>query len=161
TFVSMEIRRSLRKSAHYGQAPLQPNTEKYLSLSLSSLGGLMVLGIVLASAGLFFILPRFTAGYLSGYAPRNDLATGFSDQVNLGAIGRIQQSDNVVMHVQMDANAPPDLKFRGVALTFFDGQTWTNQAAAPESIPSLSGRFLLRAMQIRKHNLPAQPQDAH
>lgn len=159
TFVSMEIRRSLRNAQHLGQAPVQPTTERQMSLSLSSLGGLMVLGIVLASGALFFVLPRFSGGYFSAYAPRNDLVTGFSDQVTLGAIGRIQQSDSVVMHVQMESNAPPDLKFRGLALNMFDGRKWINQTNTPESIPPISGRFLLRAAQIRKNSIVPHPQN--
>jgi transglutaminase-like putative cysteine protease len=159
TFVSMEIRRSLAKATHYGQAPAQPRAEQNLMVALSSTGAMIVLGIVISSAGLFFVLPRFSAGYLSGYAPRNDLVTGFSDQVNLGAIGRIQQTDTVVMHVQMDAPATPELKWRGVALTFFDGKTWKNQANEQEAMESYSGRYNLRQIQVRKRNLPEYPQD--
>lgn len=164
TFVSMEMRRSLMKAVHCGQSPAHPNAERKLGLTLSGTGGIIVLGIVIISSGLFFLLPRFSAGYLSGYAPRSELVTGFSDRVNLGAIGRIQQTDSVVMHVQMDAPATPDLKWRGVALNVFDGHTWKNEANdandQPEDFKSYSGRYALRRLQILRRNLPAAQQDS-
>jgi protein-glutamine gamma-glutamyltransferase len=159
TFVSMEIRRSLTKAAHTGHALTQTRAEHNLSLSLSTTGAMIVVGIVISSFGLFFLLPRFSAGYLSAYSTRSDMVTGFSDQVNLGAIGRIQQTDAVVMHIQMDAPPPPDLKWRGVALNDFDGFNWKNEAREQEVLESYSGRYTVRRTQIRKHNLADGQQD--
>jgi len=158
TFISMEVRRSLRESAHCGQPALMLRGERQFPLSLSSLATLIVLGIVLGSAGLFFLLPRFNAGYLSSFSNQSELVTGFSDQVNLGQIGRIKQTDSVVMHVQME-NAEADLKWRGVALTVFDGKTWKNQANEQEVLESYAGRFALRPIQVRRRNLPPPPLD--
>ncbi|HWR15388.1 MAG TPA: DUF3488 and transglutaminase-like domain-containing protein [Terriglobales bacterium] len=155
TFVSMEIRRSLSKARHRGSTPPTAKGDQRLWASLASSGGLIVLGILIASAGFFFVLPRFSAGYLSAYAPKSDFVTGFGDQVNLGAIGRIQQTDQVVMHVDIYGTPPRDLKWRGVALTVFDGRTWTNQANAMESYDSPSGRYAMRAIQVRNGNLPS------
>jgi transglutaminase-like putative cysteine protease len=162
TFVSMEIRRSLRNATYCGLAPSQTAADRRFGIILSSTGLAIVCGIVIVSAALFFVLPRFSAGYLSGYASRNELMTGFSDRVNLGAIGRIQQTDSIVMHVKMDARPPDDLKFRGVALNNFDGRTWKDEATAigemPVGMPSNSGRFSLRKLQIQRRNLPSAPQ---
>lgn len=159
TFVSMEIRRSFHKAVHLGSAPADPRTERRFASSLSLAGLLIVVSILLISTGMFFLLPRFSAGYFSGYAPRNDLVSGFSDQVNLGAIGRIQQNDSVVMHVKMESDPAPDLKFRGVALNVFDGKTWSNETRGQDVLPSVSGHFVLRGEQIRKRNLPGTVQD--
>jgi protein-glutamine gamma-glutamyltransferase len=66
-------------------------------------------------------------GYLQTMASQTDLVTGFSDTVNLGGIGKIQQSNNVVMHVQvLDGTLSADQKWRGVALSDFDGRRWSN-----------------------------------
>ena len=151
TFVAMEIRRSIRKSAHLGVTPSEPRNRLNQSLTLTS--GMMVVGIIIATGALFFVLPRFSAGYLSGFAPRNDLVTGFGNEVNLGVIGRIQQSDQVVMHVQFFGPPPADLKFRGIALNVFDGKEWKNQALEQENIVLPAGRSSLRGEQIARHNI--------
>jgi len=156
TFVAMEIRRSLNKAKHYGQTPPVPRRERRLQTSLSVNALMIVLAILIASAALFFVLPRFSAGYLSAYSPHSDLVTGFSDNVNLGAIGRIQQTDQVVMHIQTDQPIDFDVKWRGVALSFFDGKTWTNKASAIEEQESYAGRYMLRRVEARKGNLPQQ-----
>src|SRR5262249_12352569 len=95
----------------------------------------LMLCIILVATGIFFVLPRLSAGYLSNLSQTNDLTTGFSDQVRLGAIGQIQQSDAVIMHVTFSPQPqfPEDLKLRGIALSSFDGQRWWN--------PSLAGSF--------------------
>ena len=162
TFVSMEIRRSLRKAVFSGSAAGDRIAGRKLGVLLSAAGAMIVLAIVAISAVLFFVLPRFSAGYLSGYAPHSDMVTGFSDHVNLGAIGRIQQTDSVVMHVQMDGHPPADLKWRGVALNIFDGQNWKYAAQGESNEPALtqdSGRFQLRKQQVQRGNLPSVPQD--
>src|SRR5207302_5452104 len=57
-----------------------------------------------------------------------DFSTGFSDHVQLGRIGQIQQSDAVVMHIQIngDRQGQYALHWRGVALANFDGKSWSN-----------------------------------
>ena len=69
-----------------------------------------------------------SAGYLGGYSYGTDLSSGFSDHVQLGQIGKIQQSNAVVMHMQIDGDTIGryDLHWRGIALADFDGRTWTN-----------------------------------
>jgi protein-glutamine gamma-glutamyltransferase len=48
--------------------------------------------------------------------------------VQLGQIGQIQQSNAVVMHIQIDGDTTGhyDLHWRGVALSVFDGNSWSN-----------------------------------
>jgi hypothetical protein len=80
------------------------------------------------AVGVFFLLPRMSAGYLGGYSFGTDLSTGFSDHVQLGQIGQIQQSNAVVMHVQIEGDnlGRYDLHWRGVSLSEFDGHGWSN-----------------------------------
>src|SRR5205085_973176 len=91
---------------------------------------LLVIGTMLGAAGIFFLLPRLSTVYLTNIAERNTYVAGFSDEVKLGAIGRIQQSDSVVMHVKFnkDTHVPLDLKWKGVTLGQFDGKRWFNKA---------------------------------
>src|SRR6185369_660534 len=79
-----------------------------------------------------------SAGYLRNFSQRNEFVTGFSDTVQLGAIGRIKQSDQVVMHVQIenDHGGLASLKGRGIALANFDGRTWRNPAETMEPLTS-------------------------
>jgi transglutaminase-like putative cysteine protease len=84
--------------------------------------------ILVCGAGLFFVMPRMSAGYLGGYSFGTDFSSGFSDHVQLGEIGQIQQSNSIVMHVQIDGDSTGryDLHWRGVALADFDGHAWSN-----------------------------------
>jgi transglutaminase-like putative cysteine protease len=88
----------------------------------------LVLMIFVGAAAVFFLLPRMSAGYMGGYSFGTDLSTGFSDRVQLGQIGQIQQSNAVVMHIQIsgDKRGQYPLHWRGVALAHFDGKNWSN-----------------------------------
>jgi protein-glutamine gamma-glutamyltransferase len=128
TFILMEMRHAQAQAAALPQdsSSIRPGAQMMLSVAAAS--PVLVALILLGAAAIFFILPRVSAGYLSAYSPGNQLATGFSDRVQLGQIGEIQQSDSVVMHIAIegDTRGGFDLKWRGVALNVFDGQTWMN-----------------------------------
>jgi hypothetical protein len=125
TFVSMEMRRSEREAKVVAVAP---GNENRFHRALYAVAG--VLAVTTAAIGIviFFVLPRMSmGGYLQTMASQTDLVTGFSDTVNLGGIGKIQQSNNAVMHVQvLDGTLSADQKWRGVALAYFDGRRWSN-----------------------------------
>jgi len=112
------------------------------SLSLSSLW--LAVGVVVGAVAIFFVLPRISAGYFSSFAPHTEIISGFSDEVRLGQIGEIKQTDTVVMHVQVESGqAPPDLKWRGVALARFDGKRWSNPEQSLTLRHAADGRFYL------------------
>jgi protein-glutamine gamma-glutamyltransferase len=125
TFISMEMRRSERESLS-AEVPPKQGLDFYRSLAgiASILGALTLAG----AAFLFFILPRLNnAGYLRNLGVQGDVATGFSQDVRLGGIGQIQQSNAVVMHIHvLNGRLPVDAKWRGVSLSNFDGQRWWN-----------------------------------
>ena len=87
---------------------------------------LLMLIFVLAMP-LFLVAPRYgssalsrTGGGLAGFV-------GFSDTVNLGDIGRLQQSERLVMRVRVEdsqAGRNQSLRWRGVALDEFSGRGW-------------------------------------
>ncbi len=143
TFISMEMRRSAVRAAGHPRTP-NPSPRKF-SISLSTTAVALALAIAVGAGGIFFVLPRLSAGYLSAYAARNTLASGFSDEVRLGEIGRIQQSDSVVMHIQIDGDTRGvhDLKWRGVALRNFDGSRWSNPGQHATALNSTDGNFEL------------------
>ncbi|MGC2696103.1 MAG: DUF3488 and transglutaminase-like domain-containing protein [Candidatus Angelobacter sp.] len=130
TFISMEMRRSERETLTVG-FPAQQDTKFHSSLAGISaiLGALTLAGAAL----IFFILPRVNSSlYLRGLGFQGALMTGFSQEVSLGGIGEIQQSSNVVMHIQvLDGKLPADVKWRGIALSNFDGHRWYNTPEVP------------------------------
>src|SRR5580700_2573909 len=100
TFILMEMRRSgqgARVQARYSNGPAE---RRQLALSLARVTPALALMILAGAAAVFFVLPRMSTGYMGGYSFGTDLSTGFSDRVELGQIGQIQQSNAVVMHVQ-------------------------------------------------------------
>ena len=125
TFIAMEMK--LSAEAAQGRAR-ESAAIRRLGASLTGTSVALVVAIFALAAVFFFILPRWQARYLSSLAPRNDLVTGFSDDVRLGDIGVIKRSSQVVMHVQIDGDPEGrfDLKWRGVALGIFDGARWSN-----------------------------------
>jgi transglutaminase-like putative cysteine protease len=99
-----------------------------LSASLVRTTVVTVVAILAAAFVLFFAMPRISGGYLSRYAQSDAISTGFSDSVNLGEIGRIQQSSSVVAHVHIDGDqsGEHEVRLRGAVLTNFDGHRWTH-----------------------------------
>jgi len=97
---------------------------------------------------IFFIIPRVGAGfYQKGYG-ENIRTSGFSNVVDLGAIGPIKRDPSVVMRVELPDRPVREaerLYMRGVAFDRYDGRSWANQfsrrQAMDESIP---GTFTLR-----------------
>jgi hypothetical protein len=93
-------------------------------------------GILTMTAGLFFVLPRAARGALSRFMPDRPRLPGFADKVTLGDIGRIQQSSRTVMHIRSDqGESLMGVRWRGAALSRFDGQTWDNPHVAPVKLP--------------------------
>lgn len=130
TFILMEMRRSGRAASFQARHSHDMQEHRHLAFSLARTAPTLVLMILVGAAAVFFLLPRVSAGYLGGYSFGNDLSTGFSDHVQLGRIGQIQQSDALVMHIQIDGDQAGRyaLHWRGVALADFDGRNWSNPA---------------------------------
>jgi len=138
--IGAEMRRSAR-----GAAPASPAAESsaarrfYGGLAASSV--FLALGSVVLGACVFFVLPRFAAGYFSYLNLRPALMTGFSDNVELGQIGEIKKSSEVVMRVRAGGLLPAGLvRWRGIALTTFDGRRWsTGRPASAIALPEMNG----------------------
>jgi transglutaminase-like putative cysteine protease len=105
-------------------------------------------GLFLAIFGLalpiFLITPRAAENTLSipGGAASSGF-TGFSDHVTLGDIGRLNESNQLVMRIRVEAPARGvgrPLRWRGVALDHFDGRNWL-QSDAPTSYPDFDGNL--------------------
>ncbi len=87
------------------------------------------LAILVITAGLFFFLPRTARAAFQHLVSHRYHLVGFSNHVMLGEIGEVKQENVPVMHVKMDH--PEDrslaLKWRGAALSEFNGRAWFNR----------------------------------
>ncbi|HMC61827.1 MAG TPA: DUF3488 and transglutaminase-like domain-containing protein, partial [Candidatus Solibacter sp.] len=69
------------------------------------------------------------------------------NQVNLGEIGEIKTSSKTVMHIRIFSAKPfVGLKWRGAALTEFDGKRWSNPARDRTSMEIKNGHVDLAAL---------------
>jgi transglutaminase-like putative cysteine protease len=97
---------------------------------------------------IFLVTPRASEG---SWAMRGGVAStgyvGFSDHVKLGDIGRLQESNQLVMRVRVEGPAAAStygLRWRGVALDHFDGHSWSQSSSSMRTIlPNERGLFPL------------------
>jgi len=86
------------------------------------------LSIVLALL-LFAVLPRLRSSVVTAASLAPVLSTaGFSESVELGALGRIRRDARVVLRVETLDGKPPGFGggyWRGLAFDRFDGRTWS------------------------------------
>jgi protein-glutamine gamma-glutamyltransferase len=128
TFILMEMRRSAQSARFQARHSPDAYEHRHLAFSLARVAPALAALILAGTVVVFFLLPRVSAGYLGAYSFATDYSAGFSDRVQLGRIGQIQQSDAVVMHIQIDGDQRGQyaLHWRGVALAHFDGKSWSN-----------------------------------
>ncbi|HEY3929039.1 MAG TPA: DUF3488 and transglutaminase-like domain-containing protein [Candidatus Koribacter sp.] len=146
TFISFEMRRTASESDKVQPlaviaAKSRPRTST-VNMALSRTAVVLALFILIGATALFYVLPRKTGGYLGSFARGSDPVSGFRDTVQLGQIGRIQQSAQIVMHVQLSGEHTSfDGKLRGAVLSHFDGETWSDSPRYMQVISSRIGHF--------------------
>jgi hypothetical protein len=144
-FIGLELRRAAigTLTSSFGR---QPAEERRLSRALSLAALSVAVGSIVLGGVLFFVFPRFTAGYLSRASMQPSLMTGFSNDIELGQIGEIKKNSEVVMRVKTGKPVGyPMLRWRGIALTNFDGKRWTNPEHTNETVRALpDGWIFLR-----------------
>jgi protein-glutamine gamma-glutamyltransferase len=93
---------------------LSTNTIAFLSLSCTLL--------------LFVLIPRFGLGYFHRSQSNLIRMSGFSEQVDLGAIGSVKQDRTIVMRIQPSRPLPAfeGIYWRGMVFDHYDGRTWRN-----------------------------------
>jgi hypothetical protein len=150
TFVALEIQRS---AAGAVSPPFQSGSPmaRQLNRALGLTSGLVALGTLAIGGVLFFMIPRFTAGYLSALNLQPALMTGFSDNVTLGDIGRIKQNTEVVMRISVDGDPlrVQNMHWRGVVLTNFDGKRWSTPTQEPTVVlPNSDGDYTINTARL-------------
>src|SRR5216684_3987712 len=162
TFVLMEMRHASWRASITAKESGDLRAYRRMALSLAGASPLLVALIMAGAFVIFFILPRVSSRYLSAYAPTNDLSVGFSERVQLGQIGQIQQSSYVVMHIKIDGDASGgyDLKWRGVALGLFDGRNWSNPLEQALAVRLPDGRYSVLPARARRQIESDEPTPA-
>ena len=142
TYTGLELRRSAI-GALFPPLAVQPEREKKLARALTFAVLGVSLGAILCGTVLFFFFPRFGAGYLGKTSFNPALLSGFSDEVELGQIGEIKKSAAVVMRVETGKPVDyPALRWRGNALSTFDGRRWTSALHEPDKLEATADGWI-------------------
>ncbi len=155
SLVLLEMTRGSAKARQSGMirplvAPRNLRDKEFVLFSGFPIKSLALLALALASSvtalaiPLFLILPRVMLGAQPRLASVPGLLSGFSETVELGVLGNIQESNAPVMKVRVDlpsASLPAGLKWRGIALERFDGRSWSRNDTAVSRIPTEAGYF--------------------
>jgi hypothetical protein len=137
-FMSAEIRRGLDRHQQ-AVSPVRGRVAWRLAVVACAAGA----GILVLTAGLFLIVPR-TARMAAMLLPGTPRLTGFSNVVDLGGFGKIGRDDRAVMHILSYSRAlPPDLRWRGGALSRFDGRRWSEPPLPGISLPVTRGSAVI------------------
>ena len=137
TLTSAEIRRAI-ESVEPGGGQIARRVSRRLSPRLATLAALVTLGVMLMTSALFFLLPRTANAALRHLASKGYYLPGFSNQVVLGQIGEIKTHSTAIMHVRVDnygGRLPANAKWRGAALSDFDGRKWFNAHDIGQPLP--------------------------
>src|SRR6266699_3290502 len=134
TYAGLELRRGA-SGALIPPAASTPNSEKKLARALGLAAFTVSVGAILCGTVLFFLLPRVSAGYLGKTSFNPTLLSGFTDQVALGQIAEFKKSSAVVLRVETGAPIDyPALRWRGNALSHFDGRRWSSTDPGPKTL---------------------------
>ncbi len=92
----------------------------------------MALALLMSSMLIFLLFPRLGLGFFSARTRNGNPLTGFSDSLELGHFGTIEDSSRVVMRVEFPQprESRPNIaafKLRGIAFDTYDGRSWSRQ----------------------------------
>jgi len=146
-FIGYEMRRSA--SAFAANNPSRRATVEYRKESARrpveapGLGSLPVFSacalaaILLLAAPIFLAMPRVSRGFSRSGMLRGEALSGFSDSVRLGEVAQVKLNPQVVMRVRVKflrGAGPRTLRWRGVTLDNYDGQTWNCTGQRPAAL---------------------------
>jgi protein-glutamine gamma-glutamyltransferase len=154
-FVGLEIRRGANGTVFPAPGVDRQRERKFhRALFLAAMS--VSFGAVLIGSALFFVFPRFSAGYFARTGLQPELMSGFTDNVELGQIGQIKRNNTVVMRVQTGAPVGyPLLRWRGIALTNFDGHRWYSAESKTRTIEPTSNGWISLASRKELEGRPA------
>src|SRR5579863_2008742 len=139
TFASSEIRQARKRGFSPSRISGVGVTARLTGVVLS-----VSLAILVITAGLFFFLPRTARAAFQHLVSHRYHLVGFSNRVMLGEIGEVKQENVPVMHVKMDraGDRTLALKWRGAALSEFNGRAWFNRPTPGRTLQPDGGGLL-------------------
>ena len=100
-----------------------------LGRRLGRLTAVTTITILVVTSALFFEQPRTARAALERLLPPVQRVSGFASEVTLGQVGEIRRQGTAVMHVRFESGFQPvNLRWRGVALSEFNGLKWYNSS---------------------------------
>lgn len=92
----------------------------------------LALALLLSSMLIFLLFPRLGLGFFSAQTRTGSPLTGFSDSLELGHFGTLQDSTRVVMRVEFSdpMGERPNIaafKLRGTSFDTYDGKAWSRR----------------------------------
>ncbi len=139
TFASGEVLRSMRQEVRV--STFRPRA---MPGRLTIMAASLFCGILIMTAAMFFVLPRTARAAFQRFVPQRYHVPGFGSEVTLGEIGELKQNSTAVMHVRSYDDAPlVGLRWRGSALSRFDGKRWFNPSAQEQRLQVTDGQLLL------------------
>ncbi|MGQ0693956.1 MAG: transglutaminase TgpA family protein [Nitrospiraceae bacterium] len=113
----------------------------------------LALGAFCLTVVIFFSIPRISAGFFYKSQSEGLRTSGFSETVDLGAIGPIKRDSSIVMRVELP-DRPDHEKgrfyLRGMAYDRYDGRSWMNRLTQRRSLSEMpEGTFTVRAGRSR------------
>jgi len=133
-FTSAEIRRGCERH----EAIVQ-NAKAGVGWRLAVVTLAATFGILLITGGLFLLVPR-TARAAAMLFPNAPRLTGYSNVVDLGGFGQVSKDNRPVMHIlSYSRELPRNVKWRGTALSLFDGKRWSEPPLAASDVTTLHG----------------------
>jgi transglutaminase-like putative cysteine protease len=128
-YASSEVLSQMNPASNVARRSIARSSVRSVPRRLAVFSGALFTGILVMTAGMFFVLPRTARAALERFAPQRYHLPGFSSQVSLGEIGEIKRLGAPVMHIRpFGEGTLPPLYWRGAALSLFDGKTWSNPA---------------------------------
>ncbi len=138
-FCSAEVRRSALARKVVVREGLRAFPRRLISISVFLFSGILIM-----SAGLFFLLPRTARAALDRFIPQHSHISGFSENVRLGQIGAIKKSSVPVMHIRStQGEGLLQVYWRGGALTRFDGRQWNAPVGFSTPLRIEDGAFVV------------------
>jgi len=169
-FIAYEMRRSA--SAFAANNPSRRITVEYRKgnerrpVESPRLGSLPVFSacalaaILLLAAPIFLAMPRVSRGFSRSGMLRGETLSGFSESVRLGEVAQVKLNPQVVMRVRVKflrGTRQRTLRWRGVTLDNYDGQTWNYTGQKPTILKRSVDGFHLD--EVGSYNLAEQSQN--
>jgi transglutaminase-like putative cysteine protease len=101
------------------------------------------------TAGLFVLFPRVGLSFLLLSKPHTGRMVGFSEHVDLGAVGTLRTDPTIVLRVEIPdlPNPPPPrlaMHLRGAAFDTYDGRSWARSTAQRDTTTREGGNLWIR-----------------